>query len=120
MDTRKTLQTLLKIAQNQQKMIEKQQKQIDKLAQLSSQQLSPMRLEPVRPQLHGGDLVLSHLPKNVQDSVETIMAHDASKEMRVKFKPGHTSPGAFNAIVQTVQKLVSSNQLPFAYTVKVV
>lgn len=116
MDTQKALQTLLKIAQNQQKMIEEQQKQIAKLAQLTHQQLSPQKLEPVAPEMHPGDLVLAHLPPQVRAAVRSILPHGT--ELHVIFQPNKGSMAALNAITNTVQQLVNQNKLPFAYTVR--
>ena len=113
MNTNQAIKTLLKIAQNQQKMIER-------LAQLSNQPLPPQHLEPVKPELHPEDVVLENLSPNVRAALRSTMPIVArGNELRVYFNPGHATQANLNYITKVVQHLVNANKLPFAYTVSV-
>jgi hypothetical protein len=119
MDTQKVLQTLLKIAQNQQTMIKEQQKQIEQLKQ--AQLLPPQKLDPNKPELHPEQLVLESLHPSVRAVLQQPTPIAArGTELQVSFQPGKASQSALDHITKTVQHLVSQNKLPFPYTVRAV
>ena len=115
MNTKDALQTLLKIAQKQQKMIEK-------LAQLTNQPLPPQHLAPQKPVLNAADVVKAALSPMVAATVQMITERQGSEgpTLEVKFLPGKASQAALDHIIKVVQHLVHTNKLSFAYAVKAV
>lgn len=105
MDTKKVIEKLVSIAHKQQQII-------NKLAQIPT---PPMRLEPVKPQLHPGSVVLEHLPPAVKAAVKSI--EPRGDTLDVHFQPGKASQQALNVITQTVQSLLKQNTLQTPYKV---
>lgn len=99
-------------------IVQKQQQMIEKMAQFTSSPLPPQRLEPAKPELHAGNVVLNSLPPNVKATVQSITPR--GNELDVVFKPGHASQAGLDAVTKAVQNLLKMNKLPFAYSVKAV
>jgi ABC-type transporter Mla subunit MlaD len=103
---------LLKIAENQQKMIEKLAQQLQEFP------------APVHPNLREAETILNALPAPIKSVVLGLEVHQSSDpnfdgEVKVKFAPGKASDVAFNAVQKTVQNLAARNMLPGAsYAVK--
>lgn len=114
MDQKKVNELLLKIASNQQKIINKlaQQHLGDPSAPPPPQSLPA----PPHPELNPGKMVMDALPPAVKPAVKDIQAKGNVLEVST------TSQAALTAVTQTVQKLLNSKPplLPFAYTVKAV
>jgi hypothetical protein len=116
MDTKKVIETLVKLAQTQQKIIHKMAQAVT-LPGHGDVDLSPdqapthpdtshpaARLEPNKPKVREAQLVLDALPPQVRP---TIFALDvANNQVRVKFNPGKGSDAAFNAITQAVNRVL--------------
>ncbi len=104
MDSKKVLEKLVKIAENQQKVI-------NKLAQQAGLQPPPTGLAPATP---GHDVIAalkSHLPANVQ-SVINLASPDTKvvgNSVQVATKPGGNTQAVMNAISKTLSDLVSKN-----------
>lgn len=95
------IKKLLRIAENQQKII-------TKLAQTLPNDLghdSPTKKEALA--------ILSALPPAVRGMVDQLEVHQKPdvNEVKVKFVAGKNSPQAFNAIQKTVQDLQNKNVL---------
>jgi hypothetical protein len=106
MDSKKVIEKLVKIAENQQKII-------NKLAQSLSTEPPPQSLpEPARPQFKPADAVLNALAPGLRASLVTLEEH--GNEIWVKFKPGQATQARLDAITATVQKVLTQK----AYTVK--
>lgn len=116
MSDKEVLKKLLKIAENQQKIITKLAQQVNGPAQEFS--------APVHPNTREAETILASLPPQVSPLVETLEVHPSNDgtfdgEVRVKFAPGKASDAAFKAIQKTVENLVNRNMLPGAtYAVK--
>ena len=95
------IKKLLKIAENQQKII-------TKLAQVL-----PDRLEPGSPNKKEAMAILEALPPVVRSMVNQLEVHMRPdvNEVKVRFMAGKSSPQAFNAIQKTVQDLQTKNVL---------
>lgn len=98
------------------KIVQAQQVAIEKLAQQMSAKLPPQRLEPAKPELDPGGLVLQHLPVPVKNTLESILPK--GNILEVKFKGGAANQWTLNYITKVVQSLLNQNKLPFAYTVQ--
>lgn len=108
---RSVLEKLLKIAENQQKIIMK-------LAQ--NYQAPANNLEPnqaVHRSLNDDAIVILHaLPPAAKVAVKDLTVHSSTEpgfdgEVRVIFQPNRGSDEAFKAVQNTVQKLQTSNLL---------
>jgi hypothetical protein len=110
MSDKEVLKKLLKIAENQQKII-------TKLAQAQS-------ATPIHPNTREAETILEALPASVRAAVailEVHQSHDPSfdGEVQVKFVPGKGSDAVFAAVQKTVENLVSRNLLNGAsYAIK--
>jgi len=129
MDSKKIIETLVKIASNQQKIIHK----------LAQQQLPPDSLPTSQVGVSGGhpqapaapppatslapnkppagaksegDMIRDALPADAKGSVAAI--HVTQGNVAVSFKPGHASQSNYDAVLATVKKLQNTNppQLP--------
>jgi hypothetical protein len=115
MDQKKVNELLLKIASNQQKII-------NKLAQqhLGDPSAPPPQSlpAPAHPELQPGKVVMNALPPTAKPAVKDIQAK--GNVLEVSFN--QPSQAALDAVTQTVQKLLNAKPplLPFAYTVKAV
>lgn len=96
------------------KIAEKQQQIITKLAQQLEPQ--PLHVAPKHPELHPAQAVLNALPPNVAASLDNLVA--TRDVLEAYFKPGMASQQSLDAIVRTVQQLLSKGKLPFAYKVR--
>lgn len=110
MDSKKVIEKLVKIAENQQKII-------NKLAQTltESTQPAPQSFDPQHPELRVADVVMQHLPQGVKESVKQMDAKGDT--LNVYFQPGKASQQAVGAITGVVQNLYNKRQIPFAYKV---
>jgi len=105
MDSKKIIAKLIKIAYNQQKIIEK-------LAQGTPALAGPPQSlpAPVHPNLREADTILKALPLNVKPVVARIEVKGG--DVYVQFHPGKESDAAFAAVQSTVQNLQQQNVLP--------
>lgn len=99
------IKKLLKIAENQQKVI-------TKLAQA----LPPQDLTPAEPSKKEALSILNALPPAVRAAVEVLEVHPSrdpnfDQEVKVRFQAGKGSPMVFNTIQKTVQDLQGKNVL---------
>lgn len=133
MDSKKVIEKLLKIAENQQKMILK-------LAQgqglppdsLPNSQVSvsdgqapappapppPNKLEPASPSKTPARTLIEALTPAVKQTLVNIEARGG--EMLVRFHPGKATQANLDAIFNTLQKLTNNNVIMQKYTLKVV
>ena len=116
MSDKEVLKKLLKIAENQQKIITKLAQQVNAPAtELPA---------PVHPNNRESETILASLPPQVAPLVQTLEVHQSNDpsfdgEVRVKFVPGKASDAVFKAVQKTVENLVNRNMLPGAtYSVK--
>ena len=98
MESKKIIQTLIKIAENQQKIIEK-----------LAQQLPPQTLSVGDPTKKDAAAILHALPPTVKPLVATVEVHGS--DVMVQFHPGQDSDQAFQAVVNTVNSLQRNNVL---------
>lgn len=134
MDSKKVLEKLLKIAENQQKIIMK-------LAQ--GQGLPPDALPSSKVEMGGGhDATLSHetiptplKPAPTQKEPDKVFYSSmtpaqqgllagpptvAGKDMQVKFKPGRATQANYDGLLKLLQNLTTQNKIQSAYALKVV
>jgi vacuolar-type H+-ATPase catalytic subunit A/Vma1 len=108
MDSKKIIETLVKIA-------EKQQKAIEKLAQI---QTAPQHMEPAKPELNQVEVIKAALPPAVlamiQKGPDGMVA--AADRLDVKLGPGATQ-STVTTIQNVVNQLASHNKLPFVLKV---
>jgi len=115
MSDQEVLKKLLKIAENQQKILIKLAQ-----AQAPAQELPA----PVHPNVKEAETILGALPPAVRALVGVLEVHpsnDAAFDgvVKVQFVPGKASDAAFKAIQKTVENLASRNMLPGAsYAIK--
>lgn len=95
------IKKLLKIAENQQKIIAK------------IAQVLPNKMEHDSPTKKEALAILSALPPAVRAVVDQLEVHvkPDTNEVKVRFMSGKSSPMAFSAIQKTVQTLQSKNVL---------
>jgi hypothetical protein len=104
MDAKKVIEKLIKIADNQQKIIQR-------LAQTTSMTApSPTNINPVQPPKREADTILASLPPNLKPLVANIEVH--GNEVYLTFQPGKASQQVFDAVKVVIQHLQQSNQLP--------
>lgn len=101
MDSKKVLEKLLKIAENQQKVIQK----------LAQQQMGamPQNIAPQEATKRDATAILAALPPAVKSAVANLEVHGS--DVMVRFQPGKGTDQVFNAILSTVQNLQNSNTL---------
>jgi hypothetical protein len=107
MDTKKMIEKLVTIADNQQKIINK----------LAQQLPPPNSLKPVPTQKNAGKVLYDALPLNVQKTLAQCFARGGT--MYIRFKEGQQSQAAANIIQATLQKLTDENKVQQAYTFEV-
>lgn len=132
MDTKKVLQMLVKIADNQQKII-------NKLAQaqglppdsLPTSQVSvteghgqqqaapppPTKLDPAKTQHEPDKALWNALPPPLQGTLAGPPSV-AGGAMTVKFKPGQATQANYNAVLKHLQELTNKNVIQHPYTLK--
>lgn len=98
MESKKIIQALIKIADNQQKIIQK-----------LAQQVAQQTLSAGDPTKKDAAAILHALPANVKPTVATVEVH--GNDVMVQFHPGQDSDQAFQAVVNTVNNLQSNNVL---------
>lgn len=110
MDSKKVIEKLIKIAEQQQKIIQR-------LAQATPMTApSPTNINPVQPPKREAETILTSLPPNLKPLVANIEVH--GNAVYVTFQAGKSSQQAFDAVKRLVQQLQESNQLPGqSYTV---
>jgi hypothetical protein len=101
MDQKKVIESLIRIAENQQKIIRK----LAQNAELT-QSLEPKQNLTT----HEAGTIMAALPPAVKAAVETLEVHGS--QVVVKFHPGKASDQVFNAIVNVVNNLQQTNTLP--------
>lgn len=104
---KEVIKKLLKIAENQQKII-------SKLAQVAA---PANELAPANTNKREADTILGALPPQVKGVVQLLEVHPSHDpsfdgEVRVRFVPGKGSDVAFSAVQKTVQSLSGQNLLP--------
>lgn len=108
MDTKKVLQQLLKIADNQQKAIAK-----------LAQALSPQDLTPA-PTTHSPAKVFYDAMTPEQKATLSSGPEVHGSEMRISFKPGQVTQANYDGLLKLLQALTSQNKIQDAYTLKYV
>ena len=114
---KEVIKRLLKIADNQQKII-------TKLAQFADHSAPATEAPaPVSANTREAETILAALPAPVKAVVALLEVHTSrdpqfAGEVHVKFVPGKASDMAFKAIQKVVQDLGNRNLLPGAYMVK--
>jgi hypothetical protein len=110
MDTKKVLQQLIKIADNQQKII-------NKLAQ-AQPVMEPQRLEPNKTTHDPAGALLNALPPAVKPLVAKLEARDS--DMLLTFQQGKATQPNYDAVLRTMQTLTNQGVLQQKYNLKVV
>jgi hypothetical protein len=116
MSDKEVLKKLLRIAENQQKII-------SKLAQAVNAPANEMPT-PVSANKHEAETILGALPPQVKALISVLEVHPSHDgtfdgEVKVRFAPGKASDAGFKAVQKTVENLASRNMLPGAsYAVK--
>lgn len=108
MDTKKVLQQLVKIADNQQKIINKLAQQMPAI---------PQNIDPAAAQKTPAKALLDALHPMVRQSVVTVEPHGG--DMMVKFQPGKATQENYDAVLHTLQDLTNKNIIQQAYTLKI-
>jgi len=114
MDSKKIIESLVKIANNQQKIIHKLAQQVNP-EPIPTAGLS----NTVAPITRPADIILHALPATVKPAVANLEVSD--HEVKVLFHPGKATQGNYDQVLATVRNLQSANKLPGnTYNVKVV
>src|SRR5271166_2923530 len=105
MDTKKVLQQLVKIADNQQKIINRlaQGLQVDPPA-ITNEQKDPAKAPPPE-----GQMVMNALPPAVATNVANVAV--SAGKVNVTFKPGQKTQANYDAVKAVVQQLQSAGTL---------
>lgn len=115
MSDKEVLKKLLKIAENQQKILTKLAQ-----AQAPANELPA----PVHPNTKEAETILGALPPQVKSLVNALEVHQSNDPsfdgiVKVQFAPGKASDALFKAVQKTVENLASRNMLPGAsYAIK--
>jgi hypothetical protein len=115
MSDKDVLKKLLKIAENQQKIL-------TKLAQ--AQAPATEAPAPVHPNTKESETILGALPPQVRALIGALEVHPSNDPsfdgiVKVQFVPGKASDASFKAVQKTVENLASRNMLPgAAYAIK--
>ena len=133
MDSKKVIETLLKIASNQQKIIVRlaQQQGLppDSLPNSSvsvtdgqqappSAPPPPTKLEPAKTQKMPARTLIEALPPAVKQGLVNIEARGS--DLLVKFHPGKATQANYDVILKTLQDLTNKNVIQQAFNLKVV
>jgi hypothetical protein len=120
MNSKKAIETLLKIARNQQKIIEKLAQGRDVDVTVPDQPAPPPpatppagKLQPTQTQHTPTRAIVAALPPEVKATLANI-AEDGN-DMKVWFKPGQKTQANYDAILKVMQELTASNVLQHAY-----
>lgn len=113
MDSKKVIEKLIKIAEQQQKIIQKLAQAVPMAAP------PPTAINPVAPPKREADTILQSLPPNLKGIVANIEVH--GNTVSVTFQPGKSSQQSYDAVKRLIQQLQQTNQLSGqSYTVHVV
>jgi hypothetical protein len=129
MDTKKVIKQLLKIAENQQKIIEKLAQQLpgggdvvlgpEHSGAPQTAPPPPTDLKPAPITKNTAAIIIEALGDFYKQNVEFLEVRGS--DVLVRFLSGKSTQPNYNHILNVVKKLQSSNQLQgFAYNVKVV
>lgn len=125
MDTKKVLQQLIKIADNQQKIINKlAQRETDVTINDKPGQPKPtandlpQHLDPNKTQRDPAGALLGALPPAVKPMVAKLEARD--NDMLLSFQQGKATQPNYDAVLKTMQTLTNQGVLQHAYNLKVV
>lgn len=132
MDTKKVILKLIKIAENQQKIINKlaqaQGLQPDAVPTSSvgfqaapqtnpnPAQPAPQKMESAQAQKTPGQALLNALPPQLKKVV--VRAEPHGNEMRVQFAQGQYTQANYDAVLKVMQNLTNQNVLQQAYQLK--
>jgi len=108
MDTKKVLEKLVKIAEDQQKIITKLAQ--DRLG------VAPTSLKPAATQKEPDRVLAANLPPAVKAVVDRVFTgHDA---IYVKFNEGHATQANYGAVLRVLKQLTNSGQIQQAWELK--
>ena len=114
MDSKKVIETLVKIAEKQQKIIQKL---------VEAQSLTPQKMEPSHAPKHPAQAILEALPPNVRALLTGSQVEVHDKAVTALVKPGQsdqTLDSVQKSVQATVSQLAQNNVLPpGSYTVSV-
>src|SRR5579885_1059565 len=109
MDTKKAIQTLIKIAENQQKVI-------NKLAQQAGGDLHatpPTHIDPAKTVKDSASVFRAAIP---QGMVTDVKADDNAGSMIVTFAPGKMTQQNYDTLLGILQKLTNENKIQRQYS----
>jgi hypothetical protein len=133
MDSKKVIETLLKIAANQQKIIMKlaqaqglppdslpnsQVSQTEGKAPQPAAPPPPTSLEPTKTQKTPAKALLEALPPAVRQTLVNAEVHGG--DMVIKFQPGKATQPNYDAVFKTLQDLTTKNVIQQRFNLKVV
>lgn len=120
MDSKKIIQKLIKIAENQQKIINKLAQALPATGKTPAPapELAPQKMEPTRTQKLPAKAILDALDPVTRQTVVNI--EERGDDMMVGFKPNQKTQKNYDAVLNTMKKLTDSNVLQRAYTLKAV
>lgn len=100
-------------------ILEKQQTALKKMAQVSTTEPAPQRLQPASPTKREAEAILNALQDPAKSAVARLEVHGS--DVKVQFHQGKATQAAYDSVMATVQKLQQENVLPGqSYNVKVV
>jgi hypothetical protein len=128
MDYKKAFEKLVKIAENQQKIIEKMAQQIsDNTDMILGDQKAPdpvappppTNLKATPPPKREADAILAALPPDLKSALKAVEV--VGGNVSLKFLPGKATQPNYDAIKAIIQQLQNGNKLPAqSYNVHVV
>jgi hypothetical protein len=126
MDSKKILESLVKIAHNQQKIIHKlaQQQSATSFTPGKEQALTapPNTVIPTQPIVHkdAATAIIQALGHFYTDALTGLSVDPSKNQVNVSFKPGKATQANYDHVMKTVQNLQNSNVLmggPYKVTV---
>lgn len=107
MDTKEMLKKLIKIAENQQNIINK----------IAQKLPPPTDLKPAPTQKDAAQVVFDALDPTTKESVDYM--YTRTGDMYIKFKEGKKSQAVYNVVFKTLQRLTNEGKVQQAYALKV-
>lgn len=100
-------------------ILEKQQNALKKMAQVSTTEPAPQRLEPAHTTKREAEAILNALQEPAKSSVARLEVQGS--DVKVQFRQGKATQAAYDSVMATVKQLQEQNVLPGqSYNVKVV
>lgn len=115
MDTKKVIRKLIKIAENQQKIINK----IAQELQPAGEPLNQEHFDPNKAQKQPARALIGALPSGFFEQ-KLINIEERGSDMLVGFKPGQKTQANYDVVLKTLQDLTNQGVISRAYNLKAV